>query len=138
LNNRFGQGFKYTKACSRKICAEKSVIHLLFLRWRQNDCAKNKSFFHAMATHFDTFFNPPCFHGKGRLSFLFAISFTCSGLAFFSLFRSSLYSLMVLDYFLKSGSFASNGVARIAQSFLNLIFLMVACCAEYPSRKTKG
>jgi hypothetical protein len=76
-----------------------------------------------MATHFDTFFNPPCFHGNGRLSFLFAISFTCSGLAFFSLFRSSLYSLMVLDYFLKN----QEGLHQmewqgLLKKFLNLIF----------------
>jgi hypothetical protein len=32
LNNRFGQGFEITKACSRKIwCAEKSSNSLLLL-----------------------------------------------------------------------------------------------------------
>jgi hypothetical protein len=71
--------------------------------------AKNKSFFHAMATHFDTFFNPP-FHGKVDCPSCLRISFTCSGLAFFSLFRS-LYSLMVLD-------FSKNQESRIAQEVL--------------------
>jgi hypothetical protein len=57
-----------------------------------------------------------------------------SGLAFFSLFRSSLYSL-ILDYFQKSGSFASNGVKDCSKKFYTYFLMVAACCAEYPSRK---
>jgi hypothetical protein len=43
---------------------------------------------------------------------------------------------MVLDYFLKN----QEGLhqmewQRIAQEVLNLILMVAACCAEYPSRK---